>query len=66
MGSTGWEGTENLHGTKMFWSHYDPKKTLQMLTAAGFQLLFDKYVVAAGETHYWILAKNRKESPLLG
>lgn len=60
MGSTGWEGTEEFHGTQMFWSHYDPKKTLQIVTDAGFEILFDKLIVNGGEKHYWILAKNRK------
>lgn len=60
MGSTGWEGTGEFHGVQMFWSHYDPKKTLQIVADAGFEILFDKLIIAGGETHYWILAKNRK------
>ena len=51
VGSTGWEGTEEFHGTRMFWSHYGPKKTLQMVTDAGFEILFDKHVVDGGERH---------------
>jgi len=60
VGSTGWEGTEEFYGTRMFWSHYGPKKTLQIVIDAGFEILFDKHVVDGGEKHYWILAKNRK------
>lgn len=60
MGSTGWEGTDEFHGTPMFWSHYAPKKTLQMVTDAGFHILFEKNIVDGGEKHYWILAKTRK------
>jgi ubiquinone/menaquinone biosynthesis C-methylase UbiE len=64
MGSTGWEGTEDLHGTKMFWSHYDPKKTVQILTDAGFQILWDKHVVDAEETHDWIFEESKRIPPL--
>jgi ubiquinone/menaquinone biosynthesis C-methylase UbiE len=56
MGSTGWEGTEEFHGTKMFWSHYRPETTLQMVTDAGFEIIFDKIVVDGGERHYWIIS----------
>ncbi len=59
MGSNGWEGTEEFHGTEMFWSHYRPEITLQIVTDAGFEILFDK-IVDSGEKHYWILAKNKK------
>ena len=60
MGSTDWEGIEDFHGTQMFWSHYDPQKTLQIVADAGFEILYDKLIVDGGEKHYWILAKNRK------
>ena len=60
MGSNGWEGTDEFHGTKMFWSHYAPKTTLQMVTDAGFEIMFDKIIEDCGEKHYWILAKNIK------
>ncbi|MEE8570662.1 MAG: class I SAM-dependent methyltransferase, partial [Candidatus Bathyarchaeia archaeon] len=65
MGSNSWEGTEEFHGTKMFWSHYSPKTTLQMVTDAGFEILFDKIILDGGEKHYWILARNIKYSSLL-
>ncbi len=60
MGSTCWEGTEDFHGAQMFWSHYGPEKSLQMLTDAGFDIIYDKLIRDGGETHYWILARNRK------
>jgi len=60
MGSNGWEGTEEFHGIEMFWSHYSPEITLQIVTDAGFEILFDKIVVDSGEKHYWILTKNKK------
>ena len=60
MGSTCWEGMGEFHGVQMFWSHYGPEKSLQMLIDAGFEIIVDKRILDGGETHYWILAKNRK------
>lgn len=60
MGSEEWEGTEEFHGAKMFWSHYNPEKSLQIIKEAGFGIIFDKHIVSGGEKHYWILAKNKK------
>jgi ubiquinone/menaquinone biosynthesis C-methylase UbiE len=61
VGSEEWEGTsEDFHGAKMFWSHYSPERSLQIIKDAGFEIIFDKYIVSGGEKHYWILAKNKK------
>lgn len=60
MRSTEWEGIEEFHGVKMFWSHYNPEKSLQMIKDAGFQIILDKYIVGGGEKHYLILARNEK------
>lgn len=60
MGSEEWEGTEEFHGEKMFWSNYSPEKSLQIIKEAGFEIIFDKHIVSGGEKHYWILAKNKK------
>ncbi len=58
LGSKEWEGTDNFLGTNMFWSHYSPHKSLQMMKDAGFQIIFDRMIVGGGEKHYWILAKK--------
>lgn len=61
MGSTEWEGTEDdFHGGDMFWSHYGPTRSLEIIKEAGFSIIFDRFVEACGEKHYWILAGNRK------
>lgn len=37
MGSSDWEGTEDdFHGAKMFWSHYDKDKNVELVKQAGF------------------------------
>jgi hypothetical protein len=48
------------YGTEMFWSHYSPKKSLQLLKKAGFDIISDKVLVRGGEKHYWIIARNAK------
>ena len=60
MGPDDWEAVEEYYGADMFWSHYSPEKTLQLVEDAGFQIMFDRHIRSGGETHYWILAKNRK------
>jgi ubiquinone/menaquinone biosynthesis C-methylase UbiE len=59
LGPDEWEATDKYHGTEMFWSHYDPKKSLQLLKEAGFDIISDKVLVRGGEKHYWILARNK-------
>jgi ubiquinone/menaquinone biosynthesis C-methylase UbiE len=64
-----WEATDNYYGTEMFWSGYNPRKSLQLLKKAGFEKISDNVLVRGGERHYWILARNKKrifnESPAL-
>jgi ubiquinone/menaquinone biosynthesis C-methylase UbiE len=60
VGSDEWEATEEYYGTKMFWSHYNPERSLQLVKGAGFQIIFDKYTLSGGEKHYWILARKKK------
>jgi ubiquinone/menaquinone biosynthesis C-methylase UbiE len=60
MGPDEWEATEEYYGTSMFWSHYDPEKSLQLVKDAGFQTIFDKILRRGKERHYWILARNKK------
>lgn len=59
IGSSEWEGIEEFYGVEMFWSHYSPVKSLQMIKDSGFQIIFDKHVESNGEKHYWILARNK-------
>lgn len=47
-------------GTQMFWSHYGPKKTLQIIKKSGFEILWNKLLKLGGEKQFWVLAKNRK------
>ena len=62
IGNSDWEGTEEFYGARMFWSHYSPEKSLQMIKDAGFKIVFGKQIVIGEEKYYWVLAKNEKRS----
>ena len=61
LGPDEWEATDEYYGTEMFWSQYNPKKSLQLVKDAGFQIIFDSILVRGGEKHYWVMARNKKE-----
>lgn len=52
------EGRSMFFGEEMFWSNYDPKKTLELVKRAGFSILYDDILVRGGEYQYWIFAKK--------
>lgn len=60
LGPDEWEGTSEYYGTQMFWSHYSPKKSLQIIKNAGFQIISNKYTVSGEERQFWILARKAR------
>lgn len=52
------EGISTFFGEPMFWSNYDPKKTLEIVKSVGFSILFEGVLVRGGEFQYWIYAKK--------
>lgn len=60
MGYSEWEGTDEFYGVNMFWSHYSPEKSLQIIENAGFQTIWDRKFEIGEERYYWILARNKK------
>jgi ubiquinone/menaquinone biosynthesis C-methylase UbiE len=60
MGPDEWEAVGEYQGTEMFWSHYTPEKSLQLVKDAGFRIVYDRILIRGGEKHYWIMARNRK------
>lgn len=60
IGSSEWEETDEYYGTEMFWGHYSPEKSLQIIQDAGFQTIWDRFNESGGEKNYWILARNKK------
>jgi len=59
MGSSDWEGTEDdFHGAKMFWSHYDKDKNVELVKQAGFKIIYDTVDTSGGEKHLVIFAQK--------
>jgi ubiquinone/menaquinone biosynthesis C-methylase UbiE len=61
LGPDEWEATDKYYDADMFWSHYSPEKSLQLIKKAGFEIIFDNILARGEEKHYWILAKNKKQ-----
>ena len=60
VASWAWEEYAEYMGVKMFWSHFDPKKTESLITEAGFNIVFGRDVETGGEKHHWVLAQKRR------
>ena len=60
LGPDDWEATAEYYGTNMFWSHYNPEESQQLVQDAGFQIIFGKHLVKGEERHYWVLARSMK------
>lgn len=61
MGPDEWEATDEYYGTEMFWSHYSPEKSVQLVKDAQFKIVSNKLLTRGGEKHYWILAQNKSQ-----
>jgi len=60
-GTDTWEEyTENYMGVPMFWSFYNPKKTLSIIRNEGFKILWSDVLKLGGEKQFWVLAENKK------
>jgi ubiquinone/menaquinone biosynthesis C-methylase UbiE len=57
-GRCAWQGVEEFHGARMFWSHPDREVTRQHVVDAGFDIMMTEIQEHAGEKHYWIMAKK--------
>ncbi|TFG09114.1 MAG: class I SAM-dependent methyltransferase [Promethearchaeota archaeon] len=53
------EGISNFFGVPMFWSNYEPEKTLNYVKEAGFSIIFEGILQRGGELQYWIFARNK-------
>ena len=60
-GTTTWEETSKDYlGVPMFWSFYNPDKTLMIIKNAGFGIIWSRILKLGGEAQFWVLAKNKK------
>ncbi len=53
-----WEGEEEFHGGRMWWSHYDPDTSLDLLRAAGFEIAATHLDEGEDETWLWVTARK--------
>ena len=58
MGSSDWEGSEDFHGTEMWWSHYGAEKNEEIIKQAGFKIIQNEIDDSGGEKHQVILAEK--------
>jgi ubiquinone/menaquinone biosynthesis C-methylase UbiE len=64
-GSGAWEGVEDFHGARMFWSHPDREVTRQLVTDAGFAVIMSEVLEHGGEEHFWVVARKSTQ-PVAG
>ena len=57
-GRSAWQGIEDFHGTRMFWSHPDRQVTRHWVIDAGFSVTISEVLELGGEEHYWVLARK--------
>jgi ubiquinone/menaquinone biosynthesis C-methylase UbiE len=58
MGYEEWEGTEDFHKVKMFWSHYGVEKNLEIIKNSGFKIIHNEIDTSGGEKHLVIFAQK--------
>jgi len=58
MGSSDWVGSEEFHGTTMYWSHYGREKNVEMVKAAGFEITYEVVDESGNEKHLVVFAKK--------
>ncbi|MHA1929397.1 MAG: hypothetical protein ACTSV2_12550 [Candidatus Thorarchaeota archaeon] len=62
-GSDGVWDWDEFQSVPMYWSYHNPKKSLELLKEADFEIIFARYVdimfEGNPETHCWILARTK-------
>jgi cyclopropane fatty-acyl-phospholipid synthase-like methyltransferase len=58
MGAAEWEGEEELHGVRMFWSHFGPERNTRIVRDAGFDVISSEIDASGGERHQVIFARK--------
>lgn len=58
MGASEWEGKDDdFCGTEMYWSHFGVEQNKELITTAGFSILFDEIDTTGDEKHLIVLAR---------
>ena len=59
LGPDAWEAVDEYYDIKMFWSHYSPLKSLDLVKRAELEIISDEIKEINSERHYWILARKK-------
>jgi ubiquinone/menaquinone biosynthesis C-methylase UbiE len=57
-GKSAWQGVENFHGARMFWSNPNREVTRQLVVDAGFAVIVSEVLEHGGEKHCWVIARK--------
>jgi cyclopropane fatty-acyl-phospholipid synthase-like methyltransferase len=57
-GAQAWTGTDNFHGTDMFWAHADTESYLAWLAEAGLTPQWHRFIPEGDSGHSLILARS--------
>jgi ubiquinone/menaquinone biosynthesis C-methylase UbiE len=57
-GTSDSEGFSDFFGSTMFWSNFNPEKTLQLVKDAELEIIFAESLIRGGERQFWIFAKK--------
>ena len=49
---------EQYHDVPMYWSHYDATTSLSLVEAAGFELVWHRWVADGSGGHLFVLAQR--------
>lgn len=58
VASSEWEEFADYLGVDIFWSHFEPSETRNLITEAGFDVEFGRDVESGGKKHHWVLARK--------
>ena len=50
--------TEPYHGALMYWSHYDTATSLSLVEAAGFDVMWHRWIAEGSGGHLFVLARR--------
>ena len=54
--------SDDWYNEKMFWSHYDYKKSVQLIKDAGFKIIKQKPLIKKGDKQYLVIAQKPRNN----
>ena len=53
------DGFSSFYGEPMYWSSYNPERTLKLIRSIGFEIISETVLKRGGEIQYWIFGKKQ-------